>query len=568
MNMRFRIWIPLAVILIVLICVSTLILYLRPAVKNRLDTYEQSNTIDKAFAVADAITSGNSQPLQSKLKLAARSGGGRVLVVDRQGKVTASAGRKLLSSVPQRILSAASKGERKTDKLGDNRVAVVPMVKNGNVEGGVVFVSGKGETSVYQLFLRSGIEAAALASAVGVVLALLMATFLDRRVKRFGRGVEEMEQGNYSYRLNPTFGDELGQLALAFNSMAGRLQSSFSRLEESSATLNAILDNLNEGVMATDLDGDIMFANPIARDALNLSADVDEEGSHGKVPDMWEDFDLPGAVVRCAKTQECIESRVSEGEEFLEINVEHLPKFDDHKGGVLVVIRDLSEGRRLEANQQRFLANAAHELKTPITTILGSAEILLTEERDDPEVRKRFLKHISTEAYRMQRLSDTLLRLARTGSRTSDADIEPVDLGEITRDTVDRMEPLAEAAGMTLEVRGDGGCVAADREWLEQCVLILLSNGIQHSNREGGIVVNLDGTTLEIRDTGEGISEEDQPHVFERFYRGRGSSSGFGLGLPICKELVENMGGEISIFSEKDVGTRVKISLPECEKVQ
>ncbi len=558
---------PLAVIIIVLVCVATLILYLSPAVKNRLGNYEQARTVDKAFAAADAITRGDRQPLQSKLKLAARSGGGQVLVVDRQGKVTASAGRKILSPVPQRVLRAASKGERRNEKLGDNRVAVVPMVRNGNMEGGIVFISGNEEVSVYNLFLRSGIEAAALASAIGIVLALLMATFLGRRVSRFTRGVEEVEQGNYSYRLDPSFKDELGQLAVSFNSMAGKLQDSFSQLEERSATLKAIVNNLNEGVMATNLEGDIMFANPIARTLLNLGAEVDDEEDYIKVPDLWEDVDLPGAVDRCAKHQECLEARVNEGENFLEINVEHLPKFDDHKGGVLVVIRDLSEGRRLEANQQRFLANAAHELKTPITTILGSAEILLTEEDDDPEIRQRFLRHISTEAYRMQRLSDTLLRLARTGSRR-EPNIESVDLEGLARETVGRMEPLANAAGLRLCVEGDGGYVAADRERLEQCILILLSNAIQHSEQEGDLLVKLDGTELTIRDEGQGINEADLPHVFERFYRGRGSSSGFGLGLPICKELVENMDGSINIHSKEGAGTSVKIELPGFDKIQ
>ena len=561
---------PLAVIIIVLVCVASLILYLRPAVKARLGSYEQSRTIEKAFAAADSITQGTrgrNQPLQSKLKLAASSGGGRVLVVNRQGKITASAGRKILSNIPQRILSAASKGERRNESIEEARVAVVPMVRNGDVEGGVIFVSGKGETSVYNLFLRSGIEAGALASAVGIVLALLMATFLGHRVKGFTRGVEEMEQGNYSYRLNPTFGDELGQLAINFNSMAGKLQDSFSQVEERSATLNAIVDNLNEGVMATNLDGNIMFANPIARDLLNLREEVGDEGHHGKVPDPWEDFDLPGAVGLCAKDKECSEARVSEGDAFLEVNVEHLPRFDDHKGGVLVVLRDLSEGRRLEANQQRFLANAAHELKTPITTILGSAEILLTEEEDDPEVRKRFLQYISTEAYRMQRLSDTLLRLARTGSRR-EVHIEDVDLAEISRETAERMEPLVTAAGLELKVEGEGGSVAADREWLEQCILILLSNAIQHSGNEGDLLVKSGGAELIIRDEGEGMSEEDLSHIFERFYRGKGSSSGFGLGLPICKELVENMGGSIELDSKKGGGTTVKITLPEFEETR
>jgi signal transduction histidine kinase len=230
---------------------------------------------------------------------------------------------------------------------------------------------------------------------------------------------------------------------------------------------------------------------------------------------------------------------------------------------VLVVIRDLSEGRRLEANQQRFLANAAHELKTPITTILGASELLLTESKDDPEVRRRFLEHILSEANRMQRLSDTLLRLARTGVDMRDPEIVVLDLDGVAREAAERMEPLTESAGVSLQVEGRGGRVLADQEWLEQALLVVLGNAVRFSERGGSIWLHLEGAAAVVEDEGAGISEADLPYVFERFYRGKRSSGGFGLGLAICKDLVERMGGSISLRSKEGVGTRVEIELPE-----
>ena len=159
--------------------------------------------------------------------------------------------------------------------------------------------------------------------------------------------------------------------------MAGKLQTSFDRLKESGATLNAILNNLGEGVLATDLSGNVMFVNLAARAMLRLGS----EGPLAGPPGPWQDFDLPEAVARCAREKECLQVRVGNGEGYLQVKLEHLDKFDEHRGGVLVVIRELSEGRRLEASQQRFLANAAHELKTPITTIVGASELLLTGAR-------------------------------------------------------------------------------------------------------------------------------------------------------------------------------------------
>jgi PAS domain S-box-containing protein len=368
-----------------------------------------------------------------------------------------------------------------------------------------------------------------------------------------------MGEGELSERIEAGFDDELGELAKAFNSMAQKLEVSFLQLEEKGATLDAILNNLTEGVMATDLSGNVVFVNRAARATLGLRA----EEPRGKLPNPFEDFDLPGAVARCAEEKECGEARVQDGESFLRITLEHLPEFDDHKGGVLVVIQDLSEGRRLEENQQRFLANAAHELKTPITTILGAAELLLTESEDDPEVRRRFLNHILSEAQRMQRLSDTLLRLARTGVDLRDPKDEVVDLDGVAREAAERMKPLAGSAGLDLRVEGRGRSVRADHEWLEQALLVVLGNAVQHSERGGEVRLRVEGGAVTVEDEGAGISQDDLPYVFERFYRGKRSPGGFGLGLAICKDLLQRMGGSIFLESEEGVGTKVKIELPE-----
>ena len=424
----------------------------------------------------------------------------------------------------------------------------------------MIFAPGETESLINQLFLRSGIEAAAIASVIGGGLALLLATLFSRRVERLTLGTRAMGRGDLSSRLEPGFDDELGELAKTFNSMAEKMESSFFELEEKGKTLDAILNNLNEGVLATNISGDMMFANRSARTMLDLGS---EEPS-GRLPNPWKDFDLPEAVSRCAKQQECGEARVRDAESFLQINLEHMPAFDEHRGGVLVVIQDLSEGRRLEANQQRFLANAAHELKTPITTILGASELLLTDD-EEPEVRHRFLNHIHREARRMQRLSETLLRLARTGTDLREPETEVVDLDGVAREAAERMKPLAESAGLDIHVEGQGGRVRADHEWLEQALLVVLGNAVQHSERGGEVRLRVEGDAVTVEDRGGGISEAELPHVFERFYRGRRSSGGFGLGLAICKDLIERMEGSILLESEEGIGTKVEIELPEAD---
>lgn len=556
---RFRVYMPLAAALLVVLSILLLLAYVIPAARARLAEYAEGQAVVRAFAAASAVDNAVGESFRRDLALVADAGDGEVLVVNEEGEVVARAGQRVLTPPPEEVIRAASEGRRLDDTFDGQRVATAPLLRDGGLRGGVVFAPGEGEGVVNQLFLRSSIEAAALAATLGSGVALLLATLLSRRVERLTAGARAIEGGDLSHRLRPRAGDELGELAHAFNSMAAKLEDSFGKLRENQLTLDAILNNLNEGVVAFDLRLEQMFANRAARAMLGEPP----EGEPEDLPDPWKDFDLPGAISRCARQKECVEARVSDGEGFFEVKLEHMPAFDDHRGGVLVVVRDLSEGRRLEANQQRFLANAAHELKTPITTILGASELLLTEDEDDPEVRRRFLEHISSEAQRMRRLSDTLLRLARTGTDLRDPEAEVLDLDGMAREAVERIRPLAESSGLEFRVEGEGGRVYADHGWLEQCLLIVLQNAVQHSGRKGVVRVRLQGNAVEVEDEGVGIPKEDLPRIFEPFQKG-GGSGGFGLGLPICKDLVERMGGKVALDSEEGVGTAFRMELPEA----
>jgi signal transduction histidine kinase len=334
------------------------------------------------------------------------------------------------------------------------------------------------------------------------------------------------------------------------------------RLAEREETLEIILDNLGEGVLATDLGGKPIFANPKAREILHLG----DERPPRRLPKRFGDCDLKEMIARCATQRECSERWVRGHDALFRVKFDHLPRFDDHRGGVLVMIRDLSEGRRLEMNQQRFLANAAHELKTPITTIIGAAELLLTGAEEDPEARRRFLEHILSEGRRMQRLSDTLLRLARIGAERREPNLQSLYPGVVARRAVERIKPLAQSAGVTIGMYVDqGSWVRADPEQLEQILLALLSNAVQHSESGRSVRLRVSGSSLGVEDEGSGIDPEDLPHVFERFYRSRGSPGGFGLGLSICRDLVEGMGGTISVRPREGSGTIAEVSLPEAD---
>ena len=341
--------------------------------------------------------------------------------------------------------------------------------------------------------------------------------------------------------------------------LLGREQVARAEAEAARQRLRAILDNLTEGVLVAEPQGRLVFANPAANAMLGSTNGKTVE----ELPDLWEDFHLPGAVGRCARNGESIEARVSHRESYLRVRLECL--INDKRRDVLVVMQDLSEGHRLEANQQRFLANAAHELKTPLMAVMGAAELLSSGEDANPAMRRRLLDHIFSEGRRMQRLADALLRLSRVGWDAREPNWGVVDLRAAGQRAVELAEPLIESAGLRLDIQGESSRVLADVEWLQEVLLVLLSNAIKHSSRGGDIRLRVGDGAVSVEDEGVGISPVDLPYVFERFYRGKGSSEGFGLGLPICKELTERMGGSISIRSREGIGTTVKVELPKAD---
>jgi PAS domain S-box-containing protein len=574
---------PIAV-LIVLVAVSLVFAYGIPAAKQRLEQRTQALTLAQAAATADAITGEEQQAWQELLDLPEPDGGGQasdderpgaldrslelyatapgaeIRVVDRKGDVVAHEGENLFSPPPEMLRKAAG-GERFFERTEDLNVAVVPILYGGELAGGVVFATRQWEGLVYEPFLRTGLEAAVLASVIGGGLMFWLAAMLSRRVERLSSGARLMERGDLSHRIEPGFGDELGALAKALNSMATGLEESFGLLTEKDATLGAILDNLSEGVVATDARGRVIFANPAGRAMLGISEE------NAQLPSPWEDFDLREAVATCLLKREGGEASVRGGKSFLRIKLEHVPKLGDGgKDGVLIVVQDLSEGRRLEEAQQKFLANAAHELRTPLSAITFAAELLVTKGDDDPVARRRFLGHILTGAERMRRLSDSLLKLARVGWGRREPELELVDLSGVARAAAEVAKPLAESAGLDVIVEGAEARVVADPALLEEALLIPIANSIQHSEPGQKVLLRISGASVTIEDQAGGIAEEDLPHLFERFYSpSKGSSGGFGLGLPICKELVERMGGEISVRSESGVGTSVRIALPKAD---
>jgi len=226
------------------------------------------------------------------------------------------------------------------------------------------------------------------------------------------------------------------------------------------------------------------------------------------------------------------------------------------------VVDDLTEQERRELAEREFVSNAAHELRTPLTTIIGAVEVLQAGAKEDPTERDRFLGHIERESGRLARLARAMLTLARAHSGQEPPRIEAVELAPLLREVAAGLRPHA---GVSVDVEvADGLAVEANRDLLEQALRNLGENAAKHTAR-GSVALRAYGkgntVTVEVEDSGPGISPEVQRHVFDRFYRGERDPHGFGLGLAIVRESVRTLGARIELDSSPGEGTVFRILL-------
>jgi two-component system, OmpR family, phosphate regulon sensor histidine kinase PhoR len=403
--------------------------------------------------------------------------------------------------------------------------------------------------------------AALLAILIGSVLALAAGRSIARPLVEIGSAARAIAAGAPP-RFPHSGIPDIDVLVQALRQMHHQLGDRFDQLRREQAETAALVESMVEGVIAADERGRIVTANPAARRMLGY----DEADPLPGLPELFR-VKAAREVVDAVLDGEAVQNRELEMDDrvFL-MNARPLPS-----GGAVLVIHDLTEMRRLEAMRRDFVANVSHELKTPLTSISGYAETLLTD-TPDPETTRRFLSTIATNARRMQRLVDNLLDLARLEAGSWQPEREPIDIAEAARDTWDALRDGSRAVAVDfgVEVEDDAETVLADADAIRQVLTNLLDNSLRYTPRGGRIVcrsrIEGDGVSISIADNGSGIVPEHLPRIFERFYRSDPSRSreegGTGLGLAIVKHLVEAHGGRVSAESSRGVGTTITCWFP------
>jgi len=409
----------------------------------------------------------------------------------------------------------------------------------------------------------------------GVLVALALGLVLARRLTRpiaVLTGVAaELTAGNYQSRVRIDRQDELGELGSALNLLGAEITRRIAALSQEDAQLKAMLASMIEGVVAID-DGDrIAFINQAARELVDAGSDEARGRS------LWELVpvrELEGLIARARDSGGHVEDELDlfRGTRERILQVHASPFQGGGAGGVVLVLHDISELRRLERVRRDFVANVSHELKTPLTSIQGFVETLLSGAIHDQDNNVRFLQRIEVNVRRLTSLVSDLLSLAKIESGQLVVERGPVDWRDVLEGVLRLRESALTKKGLTLEIVGRERAVLVrgDREAMTQVLDNLLDNAIQYSNAPGRIVVRFWSEKkrgfVSVTDPGIGIPPADLDRIFERFYRVDKARSravgGTGLGLSIVKNLVLRMEGEVKVESVEGKGSTFTVELP------
>ena len=340
-----------------------------------------------------------------------------------------------------------------------------------------------------------------------------------------------------------------------------------SEISNQKKQIETILLHLADGIVAFNMNGEIILINPAAKKLLSIAP---EDSTFGDIFKKFE-IDINMEKIIYLENWTSTEQRIQVEDKYLNVFFAPFKNENDRPNGVIAVVQDITEHVRLDNMRKEFIADVSHELKTPITSIMGYADTLL-EGDYDKETQSRFLNVIATEARRMAKLVTDLLTLSRYDNNKNKTQKEEFDLGDLVKKCQDKVgiEIKKKNHKVNCFVTADVPPVYADRYDIERVVLNILTNSIKYTPEGGEIKIYVgfvyNDAYIKVFDNGIGIPEEDLSRIFERFYRVDKARTremgGTGLGLSIAKEILDKNGGSIDIKSVVGQGTEVVIRIP------
>ena len=405
---------------------------------------------------------------------------------------------------------------------------------------------------------------------IGLLISLLLSFLLSKTmvgpIEKLTAGAEKVAAGDFESRLPVESTDEIGVLTGTFNEMASVLRQTLAAVENERTKLDTLFLHMTDGVVAFDHTGKLIHRNPAAVTMLGRSL-----GEDSRYDQLFGSL-YPMEQILALHRPDYAETQQVVGDRMLEL---YLAPFssDQEKGGVLIVLHDVTEQHRNEERRKEFVANVSHELRTPLTNVRSYAETLRSAEGDIPqEMENSFLDIIISETDRMTHIVQDLLTLSRLDAGNTEMRFAPFSFRESVENVcrANAMEARRHSHSLTCTLAEDMPEISGDRQRLEQVVTNILGNAIKYTPDGGHIAVTGGGSGrsvwVEVADDGIGIPEKDRDRIFDRFYRvdkaRSRESGGTGLGLSIAKEIVERHHGSLRLVPREGRGTTIRLVLP------
>lgn len=566
-------------VVLTLVCIGGLSTYLSHFFRNSYLDNLETQLANQAWLVADGSSShlveDDADFIDDLAKNWGEGIGARVTIISLNGTVLGDSeedpSRMENHSDRPEVMRALSAGLgvniRYSETLGfDMMYVAVPVVEDGDTVGiarvslPLTVIDGYiGHINITIIWVSI------LAAVIVVLLSIQMSKITIEPVKKLTQMSRRIAEGDLDQEIETASRGEVGELATAFNLMASKLKEMVSMITIERDRMAVILANMGDGIIVVAREGRVVTANEAALKLFQLSKGEVEGHS---LAEAVRDYELNEIVQRCLETgeQESGPVEIDRTRQF--VLAIATPLGDE--GGCLLLMQNLTELRRLENVRRDFVANISHELRLPIASVKALAETLYDGAIDDPSVGRDFLQKINAEVDRLTQMVQELGELSSIESSDAPLAKSPFDLEGLIRDLAERLRPQADRAGVALNVDISGGLpeVTADSERIGQALVNLAHNAIKFTPPGGTVTLSAvqEGNVIRvsISDTGVGITADDLPRIFERFYKADKSRSGggTGLGLAIVKHIIEAHGGRVWAESTAGKGSTFHFILP------
>lgn len=459
----------------------------------------------------------------------------------------------------------------------------IPSVAGSALSGTVVRLAlplvgiNKAINSIWLTFGFSALVVAILALVVGQ----WQLTRLVRPLKGVVTAAYSLGQGDFTVRVEPSPYQEFSAIGQTFNQMAVQLDDLVGALEEERQMLRAVLDNMGDGVLSLDAETRLLSFNQAARKLLRLPVNLELTGQ--TLMTVTRDHEIFQLLQQALQTGHPVTQLLETPYRSYSLQVTAVPWTPAQPGRTLLILRDLTELRRVERVRRDFVANISHELRTPLAAIKVMSETVELVLEEDPTTARQMVSRINTEVDHLTRLVKELLSLATLQSGKAAFEFSPVDLKLLMEEVMDGLQPLAEKKSqlLSLEIGPSLPEVIIDREKIAVALRNLIQNAIKFTAKGGSIrlkadleldpgnqeiwTASVEWVKLSVKDTGIGLSKEEQQRVFERFYKvdpSRTGDAGSGLGLAITKHIIQGHHGAIWVESVPGQGATFVFTLP------